>query len=90
MEDAFSIIANAVRPVRRTTQDYTVNYRQYGQITVPKGTRVSNIAADGSTISDFFVDEFDWIEPYEDGTPNYSLIRTADVFGIVIPKEFVN
>lgn len=69
-------------------KDYTVDFRQYGKITVPKGTKVTHQTADGVDESYHFVNEYDWIDKYY---PAYSNILKMDVesYGINVPKEFI-
>ncbi len=73
----------------KTSQDYTIeNYRGYGQITVPKGTRLTHQTACGIDEKYHFVNDFGWIKK------NYASIdkmlsHDATYYGIDIPKEFV-
>ena len=76
-----------------TNQDYTFNAKfgrtDYGEITVPKGTRVTHRTATGEDPKYHYVDEFDWI------FDNYpELYRTlghdAMHYGINVPVEFVD
>ena len=72
----------------RTSRDYTVNYRNYGFITVPAGTMVSHQTACGVDPNYHFVCEFDWI------FKNYPMIayilkHDVDYYGINVPKEYI-
>lgn len=71
-----------------TSQDYTTPYKHYGNITIPKGTKLTNQTATGKDENVHFVNEFAWIDA------NYSEIAPLlkhDVihYGIDVPKEFV-
>lgn len=73
----------------KTKADYTLNFKEYREITVPKGTKVSHNTAMGVDKNYHFVDEYQWI--YEN-YPNYANILKDDVFtyGINVPKEFID
>lgn len=75
--------------MKRTKQDFTLNFRDYGEITVPKGTRTTHHTACGIDESYNFVDDLSWIKPHEDGTKQSGLIHDAAHYGINIPKEFI-
>lgn len=67
-----------------TKQDVTINFRNYGEITVPKGTKLTHFTACGYDPKYHFVAEFGWIKE------NYSdiaaiLIMDAANYGIDIP-----
>ena len=72
----------------RTSRNYTVNFRDYGPITVPAGTRVSYQTAYGIDPNYHFVDEFGWI--FKD-YPSIAYMLKHDVvhYGINVPKECV-
>lgn len=76
-----------------TSKDYSVHFKvansDYGILTVPKGTRVTNKTAMGIDKNYHFVDEFDWIQPHDNGVPQYGLIMDVKNYGINVPKEFV-
>jgi hypothetical protein len=78
----------------RTSKDFTLHFRvansDYGIITVPKGTKLTNVTAMGVDKNTFFVDEFGWVPPHECGTPQHGLIMDAQAYGIRVPKEFVD
>ena len=70
-------------------KDYTVNFKDYGTITVPKGTKTTNQTACGIDENYNFVNEYDWIDT------NYKSVASIlkhDViyYGINVPKEFLN
>lgn len=60
-----------------TNKDYTVNFRIFGKITVPKGTKVSNMTACGHDPNYNFVSEFSWIDR---NYPEISGILKHDVY----------
>ncbi|SBW00800.1 hypothetical protein [uncultured Dysgonomonas sp.] len=71
-----------------TANSVTVDFRNYGKITIPKGVLVTNETAMGIDDRYNFVDEFDWIDT------NYpqvvlSLKMDAQNYGINIPKEHI-
>ena len=71
-----------------TKEDVTVNFRNYGEIVVPKGTLITNNTAHGIDKNYNFVDEFEWVKrdyPEIDRI----LIMDAQSYGINIPAEFV-
>jgi hypothetical protein len=73
---------------KETSKNVTVEFRNYGKITIPKGTKITHRTATGVDENYHFVDETDWI--YE----NYSSIANIlkhDVvhYGINIPKKFI-
>lgn len=76
-----------------TKEDYTLNYTvansSYGEITIPKGTKVTNKTALGIDKNYHFVDEFEWID---EKYPTISRILKHDMqhYGINIPKDFVD
>ena len=72
-----------------TKEDYTVKFMDYGDITVPKGTKLTHNTALGVDTNYHFVNEYGWIDS------NYSTISNIlrhDVrhHGINVPKEFVD
>lgn len=71
----------------KTNKDYSVNFREYGNIVVPKGT-VTNKTACGIDKNYHFVNSFEWINE------NYPIVATLlkhDVYhyGINVPKELI-
>ena len=73
----------------KTNQDVKINFRHYGDITVPKGTRLTHQTAMGIDKKYHFVDEFGWIKK---DYPDYGsiLLHDAEHYGINIPEEFVD
>jgi hypothetical protein len=70
-----------------TKEDVTMKYRGYGEITIPKGTRLTNNTAMGVDKNYNFVADLSWIPTYNDGTVRSGLIHDADYYGINIPKH---
>jgi hypothetical protein len=78
----------------KTKADYTVHFRvqntDYGMITVPKGTEVTNQTALGEDPKYHFVNDFDWILPHEGtATPQHGLIEDMKNYGLNVPKEYI-
>lgn len=72
----------------KTNQDVTINFRDYGNITIPKGTKVTHMTAMGIDKNYHFVDEFQWIcDNYKD--IERILKHDAIYYGINIPKEYI-
>lgn len=71
-----------------TSQDVTVNFRDYGPITIPAGTRTTHHTAMGEDPNYNFVDEYGWIK---NNYPDIANILHHDVYyhGIDIPKEYI-
>ena len=74
----------------KTNKDYTVNYRDHGIITVPKGTKVTHQTAMGKDKNYHFVDDLSWIKPHVNGIPRYGLLHDVKYYGIDVPKEYVD
>jgi len=66
--------------------DVTINFRNYGNITVPKGTRVDHQTALGEDPRYNFVCEFEWINKKYSQINNI-LRHDVEVYGINIPSE---
>jgi hypothetical protein len=71
-----------------TNQDYTLNFRNLGVITVPKGTKVSHYTATGFDANIHFVCEYQWIDR---DYPKINKLLRHDMgfYGLDVPKEFV-
>lgn len=71
-----------------TNQNVTIKFRDYGDITVPKGTRLTHQTACGIDNNYHFVEDLDWIDT---NYPKINKVLRHDAFyyGIDIPKEFV-
>ena len=75
--------------MKKLIKDYTLNYRNYGEITIPKGTPTTHKTACGIDENYNFVNSFEWIKPFEDGTPNHILKMDAESYGIDVPIEYL-
>lgn len=71
----------------KTSKEYTVdNFRGYGSITVPKGTRLTHQTACGIDEKYHFVDDLSFIP----GSTATNLMKhEAYYYGIDVPKEYV-
>lgn len=69
-------------------QDYTVNFMDYGKITIPKGTRTTHQTACGIDLSYNFVSD---LARVKQNYKTISGILTHDLtyHGIDIPEEFL-
>ena len=70
-------------------KDYTVEFREYGLVTVPKGTQTTHQTAMGVDKNYNFVNEFGWVKPHENGVKQYGLLMDLQNYGLNVPKEFV-
>lgn len=73
----------------KTNQDFTTKFRDYADITVPKGTKLTHRTAMGIDKNYHFVDDFKWIAaayPEIDNILKYDMMY----YGIDVPKEFVD
>ena len=73
----------------KTSKDYSTNFRDYGNITVPKGTRVTHQTACGIDENYHFVNDFSWVKPHPGGVPQYGLLHDLTYYGLNVPKEFI-
>lgn len=73
----------------KTKEDITGQFYGY-DVTIPKGTRVTKKAADGTDLTDgtCFIDEFSWAK-HEDGTKMHGLIHDATYKGIRVKDDQV-
>jgi len=72
----------------KTKQAVTLVFREYGNITIPKGTRLTHKTAMGIDKEYHFVDDLSFIErDYKDIAS--TLRHDATYYGINIPVEFV-
>lgn len=73
-------------------EDYRTNFRGYGEIIVPKGTRTTHRTACGIDENYNFVDDFNWVPEFEMNgkkIKQYGLIHDLTYYGLDIPKEFL-
>ena len=73
----------------RTNADYTTTFKDYGEITVPKGTRVTHQTTVGVDEKYHFIDEFGWVER---DYPEISRVLKHDLmyYGLNVPKKFIS
>lgn len=74
--------------MKMTSRPFTLEFKDFGEITVPAGTKVTHMTACGLDENYNFVDQFDWIvRDY----PTVARILEMDArnYGINIPAEFV-
>lgn len=75
-------------------KNYTVRYMNqgidYGIITVPKGTKVSNRTAMGEDKNYHFVDEFKWVPNHPSGIPQHMLLHDLKHYGLNVPKDYID
>ena len=73
---------------KRLIKDYTLDFRDYGEITVPKGVTTTNKTASGIDSNYNFVDDFDWIDQ---NYKNVAAFLKHDIkyYGINVPNEYL-
>ena len=71
-----------------TSKNYTVKFKDYGEITVPKGTRVSSETAIGYDPKYNFVAEFRWVDKSYPTVSNI-LKRDLETYGLDVPEEYL-
>lgn len=60
------------------------------ELTIPKGTRVTQQSACGLLPEgQYFIDDFSWVLPYDNGLPRSGFIHDATYRGILVTGEFV-
>ena len=69
--------------------DYTVEFREYGTITVPKGTPTTHQTACGVDLNYNFVNDFSWVKPHDNGVKQYGLLMDLANYGLNVPAEFL-
>jgi hypothetical protein len=73
----------------KTTRPYTVNFRNYGDITVPAGTPVTHTTACGDDPKYHFANTFGWIDrDYPEIAAG--LKKDAESYGIDVPIEYTD
>lgn len=73
----------------KTSQDVKINFREYGEIVVPKGTTLTHQTASGIDEKYHFVSDLSWITKNYPQYHRMMLLHDATYYGIDIPKEFV-
>jgi len=74
--------------LRVLKEDFKVDFRHYGEITMPKGTMTSHKTAMGEDPAYNFVCEFDWIDKHYPEIAN-TLKAEAQAYGINIPEDML-
>jgi len=78
----------------KTIKDYKVDFKvansDYGTLTIPKGTSVTNQTAMGIDKNYHFVNDFSWVKKHECGTIQHGLLHDLKHYGINVPKEYVS
>lgn len=86
-----TFVATNTTIMRLTTKPYTLNYvacgTDYGMITVPAGTRTTNMTSLGIDPAYNFVTDTSWVEPV-DGIPQYGLLHDLQYYGLNVPEEY--
>ena len=78
--------------MKQTNQEVKMHFRGH-DITIPKGTRITNKTAIGIDEKYNFVADLNWIPPVEIGgkqIKNYTLIHDATYYGIDVPAQYVS
>lgn len=72
----------------KTSKSYTTEFRNYGTVTVPAGTKVSHQTAMGLDTRYNFVDEFGWVKK---SYPDYYELLIMDLkqYGLNVPADHV-
>lgn len=71
-----------------TKEEIIMEYRDFGKITIPKGTRTSHHTACGIDENYNFITDLSWI-PLVNGIKQHGLILDATHYGINIKKELL-
>lgn len=72
----------------KTSKPYTVDFKDYGPITVPAGTKVTHQTACGYDPNYHFVSDLNWIDRDYHSIANI-LRHDVTYYGINVPKEFI-
>lgn len=73
----------------KTKCDVTINFRDFGNITIPKGVDLTNNTACGVDKNYHFVKDLTWIKTNYP-TIDRVLLHDATYYGINIPVKFVD
>jgi len=72
----------------RTTQDIKLDFRQYGEIIVPKGTLCRNTTDKGELTENYFVIDVEWVKKNYSAYSNI-LIMDIENHGMLIDKRLI-
>jgi len=74
-------------------EDVTIRFKvtthDYGELTVPKGTKITNQTAMGVDENYNFVDDFSWVGRDSDGNKQALLLHDLEHVGLNIPSKHV-
>lgn len=70
------------------SQDVIINFKDYGDIKIPKGTATTHKTATGIDERYNFVNDFGWIDR-DYNKISRMLKHDATYYGIIIPAEFI-
>lgn len=73
----------------RTKREIKQKFRDYGEITIPKGTHVNNQTATGPCSHTLFIVDLSWIPLHDNGCKQFGLIHDATFYGIHLKHEDV-
>lgn len=75
----------------KTNKDITGSWFNHPEMTIPKGTRVTNICADNQPLVDgyYFIADLSWVPTWPGGTRMYGFLHDATYRGIPITEEDV-
>lgn len=78
----------------KTNKDYTVKYNwspvDYGEIIIPKGTRLTHQTAMGEDKNYHFVADWSWYKPEITGFARKMMLHDFTHSGVDVPKEYVD
>lgn len=75
----------------KTNQDYTITFDSFiGEITVPKGTTVTNETAMGVDPNYHFVNNWSWYKPDLKGYARQMHMHDLIHRGINVPKKYID
>lgn len=73
----------------KTNANIIVNFRNYGEVRIPKNTKVTNVTACGVDKNYHFIDEFEWVKKEYPEISNI-LIHDMRYYGLNVPKQYVS
>lgn len=68
----------------RTSRELKVKFREYGDLTIPKGIRLSHMTTCGYDPDYHFIADFSWVDK-----SNSNLLHDLIYYGYNVPKKFV-
>jgi len=74
----------------KTNKDITGSWFGHEEMTIPKGTRVTNLGCGEPLASGhYFIDDLSWVPRHEDGLKRYGFLHDAAYYGIPVTEEDV-